>query len=113
MKSNYPPAPEWYKKKSDGASIPVFLRWIILYLMWVGWLKKDTLILLNNRGYNHDYHVDYGDEMGISKKEAREEFILGLVLDKINHALVSIIVFGLYIFDRSPEWLKKCFKRLT
>lgn len=95
---------------SDGASMPLILRWIIDLLIKMGIFHKWVTTSIDNAGYIHDYETDQGE---LSKHESWKNFSSNLKnfgLTGRYSILRIILVAGLWIFDHLPEWAKKLAK---
>ena len=95
---------EWENyDKSDGATLPKFFR------KWI--LKKygeETMALIDRGGKFHDY-LTY--KYPNTAKHNRKSFIKLLKRYKIPKKLVKMINFGLWMYDISPNCLKRLLKR--
>jgi hypothetical protein len=90
---------------TDGASLPKFFRnWIIWHC------GQDVMSLIDRAGVFHDW-LTY--KYPNTEKHNRKSFIKLLNRYKIDKKLVWSINFGLWIYDISPDSLKKLLKRTT
>lgn len=84
--------------KSDGASVPNFLRKYIINRF--GQEKMDRIDWC---GYRHDGRVECDC---MTEGEARAFFFVDLVCVGIPIGLIEVIYIGLTVYDRSPRFLQ-------
>lgn len=95
---------EWENfDESDGATLPKFFRkWILRNY------GEKTMNLIDRGGKFHDY-LTY--KYPNTAKHNRKRFIKLLKRYKVEKELVKMINFGLWVYDVSPNFLKKLLKR--
>jgi hypothetical protein len=92
-----------YKIQSDGASLPWFERKRII--------KKYGQSVMDDVdwcGYRHDARMNC---LHLDIDGARALFHIDLHTKNVPCKLVHRLIFGLYIYDKSPKFLKRLFKR--
>jgi len=95
---------EWENyNESDGASLPKFFRkWIISNY------DEKVIALIDRAGRFHDW-LTY--KYPNTSKHNRKRFIKLLKRYKVQNELVRMINFGLWVYDISPNCLKRLLKR--
>jgi len=91
--------------KTDGASLPLFFRrWIVRNY------GNDLMNLIDRGGHFHD---ELTFKYPNTATHNRKRFIRLLRRYKIPNELVLLINFGLFVYDASPNFLKKILKKST
>ena len=108
MKKYAPPNLRFIENESDGASLPKLYRWILSKTN-----GPETLRLIDESGYYHDWLVHNLDFYRITVEEARNQFIIDLIENQVSHLIVMQIWLGIWIYDKCPDSIKKLLKRTS
>lgn len=90
---------------TDGATLPLFFR------RWIVRNYSDEVISLIDRGGH--FHDELAVKYPNTATHNRKRFIKLLRRYKIPNELVLLINFGLFVYDASPNFLKKILKKST